>query len=95
VEIPGYLTTDHDDRDRIVDGNCDTSAITDMGAYEFDGHYIGDFVRDCNINLLDFDVLSATWKTDDILIDIAPIHGDGNVDILELVIIAQYWLTSW
>jgi len=95
AQIPGYLTTDFDGRDRIIDGDCDTVAITDMGAIEFNGKYMGDFVSDCAINLLDFSVLSASWLINDPLVDIAPFNADGIVDITELRIVAENWLTSW
>ncbi|MFQ5414722.1 MAG: hypothetical protein ACE5E6_09720 [Phycisphaerae bacterium] len=35
AQIPAGVTLDLDGNNRIVDGDCDSTATVDMGAYEF------------------------------------------------------------
>ena len=78
---------------RIVDGDCDTTATVDMGAYEFDWLYLGDFSGNCNVDLLDFSILSSNWLQDNPAIDIAPsANSDGIIDLKELLILTEHWL---
>ena len=78
---------------RYVDGDCDSVATVDMGAYEFGWLYLGDFTGNCQINMVDFSVLALNWQQDNAAIDIAPLFSpDGVIDIKELLILAEYWL---
>jgi hypothetical protein len=52
---------DLDGRPRIVDGDCNDTYIVDMGAYEFDWTYIGDFEGDCDVDYGDLDILAGEW----------------------------------
>ena len=84
---------DLDGRIRIFDGDCDSMAIVDMGAYEFRPMDSGDFAGGCDVNLLDFNVLAASWQSNNPSIDIAPfIEPDGVIDIQELAVLVENWL---
>jgi len=84
---------DLDGRPRIVDGDCNNTATVDMGAYEFDYRYFGDFDGQCNVDLADFAILALYWLQNEPLVDIAPSPtGDGIVDMRELAILCDYWL---
>ena len=88
-------STDLDGLTRIVDGDCDATATVDMGAYEFDWLYIGDFAGGCDIDLEDFSVLAQSWQMDDPAIDIAPfLNPDGLIDLKELLILTAHWLEA-
>ncbi len=85
--------TDPDGHSRVVDGDCDSTATVDMGAYEFDWVYLGDFAGGCDINLGDFAVLAGSWGEDNPAIDIAPyLDPDGVIDLNELLVLAEHWL---
>ena len=89
---PNYLV-DLDGHSRYVDGDCDSMATVDVGAYEYDWKYLGDFTGDCEINMGDFSVLALNWQQDNGGIDIAPLFSpDGVIDIKELLILAEHWL---
>jgi len=91
ISVPNDL----DGNPRFIDGNCDGTVTVDMGAYEFDWLYLGDFAGGCNVDMEDFSVLALNWQLDTPAIDIAPYpEGDGIIDLKELQIIALYWLTS-
>ena len=80
-------------RTRVVDGNGNGDAVTDMGAYEFSYAYMGDFDYDCEVNFDDFAVLAESWELDKAAIDIAPFgNPDGIIDFEELLVIADHWL---
>jgi len=57
--------SDLDGNVRVVDGDCDSVAVVDMGAYEFGWVYLGDFDGGCDVNLVDFAIMSAAWLSDD------------------------------
>jgi parallel beta-helix repeat protein len=52
---------DLDDRNRFSDGNCDGSAIVDMGAYELIWIYLGDLDADCDVDFYDFGAMASNW----------------------------------
>ena len=86
-------STDLDGLGRIADGDCDLTATVDMGAYEFDWLYLGDFAGGCDVDLGDFGVLAESWGADDAGIDIWPYPaGDGVIDIGELAVLAEHYL---
>jgi len=92
LNIADFIT-DFDDLPRFVDGDCDTAATIDMGAYEFDWLYAGDFEGDCDVDLGDFGILSQSWQDNDPAIDIAPyLDPDGIIDLRELLIMSDHWL---
>ena len=71
----------------------DEMIVVDMGAYEFDWLYLGDFAGGCDINLFDFSVLALSWQQDNPAIDIAPfLEPDGVIDFKELLVLTEHWL---
>ncbi len=87
--------TDLDGLERIVDANCDGTATVDMGAYEFDWLYLGDFAGGCDIDFVDFSVLAQSWLQDNPAIDIAPyLDPDGIIDFQELIVMTDNWLAD-
>jgi len=97
--VPAGVTTDLDGRDRIADGDCDGWAIVDMGAYEFDWAYIGDFSGDCDVDFEDFAIFAATWLREEgewqfnAACDIS-IPSDGVIDMADLEVFVKYWLSG-
>jgi hypothetical protein len=91
---PSLPSTDILDNPRIVDGDCNSVATVDMGAYEFDWLYLGDLEGDdCDVDFGDFGVLGQNWLLDNPAIDIAPFaEPDGIIDLRELVIVCGNWL---
>jgi hypothetical protein len=87
---------DLDGLPRIVDGDCDITPRVDMGVYEFDWLYVGDFEgNDCDVDLTDFSVLADNFQQDNPDIDIAPfLNPDGIIDFKELQILCDNWLTQ-
>jgi hypothetical protein len=85
---------DLDGLSRIVDGDCDGTPTVDMGAYELDWLYLGDFEGDdCDVDLKDFAVLADSFQQDNPAIDIAPfLNPDGIIDFEELMVFAEHWL---
>jgi hypothetical protein len=93
---PNY-PTDLDGRARIADGDCDANSIVDMGAYEFNWAYVGDFDGGCDVDLLDFAIFQNAFLTtpaDDNYnpaCDIA-LPADSLIDWLDLATFANHWL---
>ncbi|HEG44242.1 MAG TPA: hypothetical protein ENH94_09360 [Phycisphaerales bacterium] len=84
---------DLDGLGRIVDGDCSGTAVVDMGAYEFDWLYLGDFAGGCDVVLSDFGVLAESWGADVPAIDVWPYpDGDGVIDLGELAVLAEHYL---
>jgi len=92
--VVGAGESDLDGGIRVADGDCDEVARIDMGAYEESSWlYAGDFAGGCDVDLVDFGVLAASWQGDDPVIDIVPyLEGDGVIDIGELMVLAENWL---
>jgi len=52
-----------------------------------------DLNDDWKVDLRDFAVLAAYWKTDDLRGDIGPVpRPDGTVDVQDLALMCEYWL---
>jgi hypothetical protein len=84
---------DLDLRLRFVDGDCNGTMFIDMGAYEFG--YAGDFDCDHDVDFIDYAILAASWLQNNPLLDIAPPPaGDGIVDIEDLAVLCDNWLTG-
>jgi predicted outer membrane repeat protein len=93
--VPVGVTTDLDGLARIVDGDCDGIATVDMGAYELDWLYLGDFDGDCDVDFADFAILSANWLQNNPAIDIVPLaNPDGIIDSNELMVLIDNWLAG-
>jgi len=86
---------DLDGHPRIVDGDCNSTSVVDMGAYEFSYIYLGDFAGGCNVDFADLEVLAEQWlqPPGTPSADIAPQpNGDGIVNFLDFAILASHWL---
>ena len=90
---------DLDGRPRFADGDCNTTKIVDMGAYEFSWIYIGDFAGGCDVDFVDFAYLALTWLKEDgdlgydDLCDIS-IPADAIIDEYDLEIFTDNWLAG-
>jgi hypothetical protein len=97
--VPVDVTTDLDNRPRFADGDCNTTEIVDMGAYEFDWAYIGDFDGSCDLDFVDFAYLGLTWLKEDgdpgydYLCDIS-IPADSFINVSDLKIFTDNWLAG-
>lgn len=85
---------DMDGRVRILDGNCDGTAIVDMGAYEYQA-VAGDVNDDCGVDLYDLTSMSGMW----LLENCTPCGGadlnlDNKVDLSDLEALAREWLAA-
>lgn len=67
---------DLDNHPRIVDGDCNSTDIVDMGAYEFSHVSLGDFAGGCDVDFADFAVLALAWLTEE-----GQAGYDSNCDI--------------
>lgn len=91
--VPTEITTDLDGYPRIIDGDCNSIEVVDMGAYEFSYVYLGDFDFDCGVDLIDFAILANYWLDNEILLDIYPAPaGDGIINAEDLAIFCENWL---
>jgi hypothetical protein len=99
IPPPIGLSTDFDGRPRIADGDCNTTEIVDMGAYEFSWVYIGDFYGGCDVDFVDFSVLGLTWLLEEQEAGYDPncdisLPPDGVVDEKDLKIFTNNWLAG-
>lgn len=84
---------------RFAGGNCNDTAVVDMGAYEFSYAYYGDFGGECGVDIIDFAVLSSAWLTEDGDVgwngdcDIS-IPADNSINILDLTVFIKHWLAG-
>ena len=80
---------------RIIDGDCDGSALIDIGAYEYGRFAPGNLNGDCIINMIDFSIFVQGWNTDineELYRSATDIDTNGTVDLEDLAIIATGWL---
>jgi parallel beta-helix repeat protein len=97
--VPAWATTDRDGLPRKVDGDCDGSIQVDIGAYEFSYSYFGSFDNDCDVDMVDFEILSSAWMSEPAdaawnrVCDISS-PADDIIDILDLEVFAANWLTG-
>ncbi|MBC8217537.1 MAG: hypothetical protein H8E73_03655, partial [Planctomycetes bacterium] len=97
--IPIEVATDLDGHPRILDGRCYHRYIVDMGPYEFNYAYIGDFDYDCDIDFPDFATLALPWLTHpgdalwNPICNIA-LPEDTEINMLDLKLFAENWLTA-
>ncbi|MHC4501003.1 MAG: right-handed parallel beta-helix repeat-containing protein, partial [Planctomycetota bacterium] len=63
---PGYVAEpnekDLDGRARLVDGDCNSTEVVDMGAYEFSYAYLGDFDGECDVDFVDYAIIGLAWS---------------------------------
>ena len=90
---------DLDGRPRIADGDCNSTEVVDMGAYEFNYAYVGDFDYDCGVDFGDFAILVLAWLTEppdaqwNPFCDIS-IPADNKIDWWDLDIFTDNWLAG-
>jgi parallel beta-helix repeat protein len=94
---PNLPATDWDGHPRIIDGDCNDTAVVDMGAYEFNYAYMGDVDYNCNVDFFDFSIFGRAWMTEqgdpdwDWACDIND-PPDYYIDWRDLVILCGNWL---
>lgn len=97
--IPVEIDTDLDGHHRIIDGDCDDTYIVDMGAYEFNYAYIGDFDYNCKVDFGDFAILALAWLTRPAdtewnrFCDIG-IPNDSYINMPDFHVFAENWLAG-
>jgi hypothetical protein len=86
---------DLDLRSRFADGDCNSTVVVDMGAYEFSWPFIGDFDGSCSIDFIDYAFLASAWLENNPSVDITPPpSGDSIVDIYDLAVLCDNWLAG-
>ena len=95
--IPVEVETDLDGRPRIIDGDCNDTEIVDMGAYEFNFAYMGDFDNDCEVGFDDFAILAQAWLTEAGDVQWNPacdigIPNDSSINMPDLYVFIENWL---
>jgi hypothetical protein len=70
-----------------------------MGAYEFSYAYIGDFDSQCDVDIVDFAILSSAWLTEEGEPGWNPVCNinipvDNSIDRLDLAVLVKYWLAG-
>jgi len=90
--------SDLDGNVRVVDGDCDSVAVVDMGAYEFGWVYLGDFDGQCDVDLVDFVIMSAAWLSDDTPTanwnQDCDLDNSGVIDMGDLEMLGANWLAG-
>ena len=97
---PNPGLADLDGHDRIIDGDCNGSEVVDMGAYEFNYAYMGDFDYNCRVNFADLSIFGLAWTSQpgDFNWDFAcniSIPADNVIDKRDLAAFADNWLTGF
>ena len=93
------LPQETDRRLTILDGDCNDTAVIDMGAYEFDFTAFGDIAENCDVDANDFALLAARWQDSPCnqannFCDLADIDRQNGIDFRDVLILAQNWLTK-
>ncbi|MHC4282109.1 MAG: right-handed parallel beta-helix repeat-containing protein [Planctomycetota bacterium] len=99
TSIPVSISTDLDGHPRIADGDCNDTQIVDMGAYEFDYAYAGDFDSQCDVDFDDYAILTLAWLTADGQPQYNPacdisIPADNYIDKGDLRVLSSNWLAG-
>jgi hypothetical protein len=96
---PNLPATDLDGHPRIIDGDCNGTDAVDMGAYEFNYAYMGDFDYDCSVDFVDFSIFGLAWLTKpgdaqwNQFCDIG-IPPDNYIDLKDAAILCDNWLAE-
>lgn len=53
--------------------------------------YLGNLDRDCDVDYDDLAILAEYWLKDELSADIAPIGGDGIVNMPDFAVLAKNW----
>ncbi|MHC4313791.1 MAG: right-handed parallel beta-helix repeat-containing protein [Planctomycetota bacterium] len=96
---PNLPATDFDGHPRIIDGDCNDTEVVDMGAFEFNYAYMGDFDYNCTVDFVDLSILGLAWTSQpgDFNWDFAcniNIPADNVIDKLDLAAFADNWLAE-
>ncbi|KPK24483.1 MAG: hypothetical protein AMJ70_01790, partial [Dehalococcoidia bacterium SG8_51_3] len=97
--IPVEVDTDLDGHPRIIDGDCDDNGIVDMGTYEFNYAYMGDFDYNCKVDFGDFAIFALAWLTGpedaqwNPACDIG-IPNDSSINMPDLHVFVENWLAG-
>jgi hypothetical protein len=96
---PNLPPTDLDGHPRIIDGDCNDTEVVDMGAYEFNYAYMGDFDYRCSVDFLDLSIFGLAWASQpgDFNWDFAcniSIPADKVIDKLDLAAFVDNWLAG-
>lgn len=96
---PNLGATDLDGHPRIIDGDCNDTNVVDMGAYEFNYAYIGDFDYNCSVDFFDFSIFALTWFTEPADEQWNPfcnigIPADSYIDWRDVAILCDNWLVG-
>jgi hypothetical protein len=97
---PNLPATDMDGHPRIIDGDCNDTEVVDMGAFEFNYAYMGDFDYNCRVNFADLSIFGSAWTSQpgDFNWDFAcniNIPADNVIDRLDLAAFADNWLAGF
>lgn len=97
---PNIGATDLDGHPRIIDGDCNDTEVVDMGAYEFNYAYIGDFDYNCSVDFFDFSIFALTWFTEPADEQWNPfcnigIPADSYIDWRDVEILCCNWLADF
>jgi hypothetical protein len=97
---PNLPATDMDGHPRIIDGDCNDTEVVDMGAYEFNYAYMGDFDYNCNVDFVDLSIFGLAWASQpgDFNWDFAcniNIPADKVINRLDLAAFADNWLAGF
>ena len=96
---PNLPATDLDGHPRIIDGDCNDTDVVDMGAYEFNYAYMGDFDYDCSVDFVDFSIFGLAWMTKpgdaqwNRFCDISK-PSDNYIGWLDAAIVCDNWLAE-
>jgi predicted outer membrane repeat protein len=83
----------------ILDGDCNDTAVIDMGAFEFDFTELGDLARDCRVDAADYALFAQRWadtpcNQDNSLCGLADMDRRNSVDFPDLLILVENWLAT-
>jgi len=90
---------DLDGHPRIMDADCNDNEVVDMGAYEFNYVYRGDFEYDCDVDCADFAILASAWLTEppdsnwNRFCDIS-VPADHAITWADVKILTENWLAG-
>jgi hypothetical protein len=70
-----------------------------MGAYEFSYTYFGDFDGQCDVDMVDYAILTLACSTEDGDVRWNPdcdisIPADNSVNMLDIAVFIKYWLAG-
>jgi len=90
---------DLDGNNRLMDGDCNSPDIVDMGAHEFAYAYIGDFDSQCDVDFVDFTLLAEVFLSKvgdngwDPTYNIS-IPPDNVINMWDIAVLLDHWLTG-